>query len=150
MSRRETQRDLVTNRKAHHEFFIEDRFEAGLALLGSEVKSLRAGQANLQEAHVRLTPDGAWLHGCHISPYKWANRNNHEPVRPRRLLLRRSELAKLRKGTKEKGMTIVPLRLYLKGSWVKVEIALAKGKKYHDKRHSLKARDARRDMDRAR
>ncbi len=146
----ETTRDIVVNRKARHEFFIEDTFEAGIALLGSEVKSLRAGRANLQEAYVRLQPDGAWLIGCHISPYAQANRNNHEPLRERRLLLHRNELLKLKRGTQQKGMTIVPLRIYFKGSLVKVEIGLAKGKKLHDKRETMKARDAKRDMDRGR
>jgi SsrA-binding protein len=114
------------------------------------VKSIRAGQANLQEAWVRLGPDGAWLVGCHIAPYEQANRHNHEPLRERRLLLRKSELQRLGRQTKQRGLTIVPLRIYLKGSYVKVEIALAKGKKVHDKRESVKAREARRDMDRGR
>jgi len=143
-------RDIVVNRKARHEYFVEETFEAGLSLLGSEVKSLRAGRANLQEAYVRLDAGGAWLVGCHISPYTHANRNNHEPTRDRRLLLHRSELYKLRRGTQQKGMTIVPLRIYLQGSLFKVEIALAKGKKLHDKRHALKAKQAKREMDRGR
>lgn len=143
-------RDLVTNRRARFDYQLEDRFEAGLSLVGSEVKSLRAGRANLQEAWIRLDDDGAWLIGCHISPYAEANRFNHEPLRERRLLLRTPELAKLRKATAERGRTIVPVRLYLKGSWVKVEIAVGVGKKQHDKRASLKERDARREMDRHR
>ena len=92
-------RDLVVNRKARHEYLLHDRFEAGLSLLGSEVKSLRMGRGNLQEAYVRRGTDGAWLVGCHISPYSEANRNNHEPLRPRRLLLHRNELLKLKRGT---------------------------------------------------
>ena len=144
-------RDLLVNRRAHHEFFVEDRFEAGIALLGSEVKSLRAGHANLQEAWIRLDRDGnAWIEGCHIAPYVQANRNNHEPMRPRQLLLNGAELAKLRKGTVEKGLTIIPLRIYLKGRRVKVEIALAKGKKLHDKREAIKERDAKREIARVR
>lgn len=143
-------RDLVTNRRARFDYLLEDRFEAGLSLVGSEVKSLRAGRANLQEAWVRLDDDSAWLIGCHISPYAEANRFNHEPLRERRLLLRKAELAKLHKATGERGRTIVPVRLYLKGSWVKVEIAVGVGKKLHDKRHALKERDARREMDRHR
>ncbi len=145
-----TIRDLVTNRRARFDYTLEDRFEAGLSLVGSEVKSLRAGRANLQEAWVKLEDDGAWLMGCHISPYAEANRNNHEPLRPRRLLLKRSELTRMHKATGAKGRTIVPLRLYLKGSWVKVEIATATGRKTHDKRHAIKAREAKRDMDRGR
>ena len=143
-------KDIVVNRKARHDFFIEDVFEAGIALVGSEVKSLRAGQANLQEAWVRLAPDGAWLVGCHVAPYEQANRNNHEPLRERKLLLNKAELNKLARQTKQRGLTIVPLRIYLKGSYVKVEIALAKGKKLHDKRETAKAREAKRDMDRGR
>lgn len=140
-------RDLLVNRRALHEFFIEDRFEAGVVLLGPEVKSLRQGLANLQEAWIRLDKDGsAWLEGCHISPYRDANRYNPEPTRSRRLLLRAPELAKLHKGTAEKGLTIIPLRIYLKGRYVKLEIALAKGKKLHDKRATIKDRDARKEM----
>jgi len=143
-------RNIVTNRRARHDYHLHDRFEAGIALLGSEVKSLRAGKANLQEAYVRLDPGGAWLVGCHISPYTHANRLNHDPLRERRLLLHQREIDKLQRGTREKGMTIVPLRLYLKGSRVKVELALAKGKRLHDKRESLKARDAKREIERRR
>ena len=141
-------KDLVVNRKARHEYDILDKFEAGISLLGSEVKSLRNGRANLQEGHVRIGPDGAWLHGCHISQYAQASHNNHDPTRQRRLLLHRSEITKLRRGTRERGMTIVPLRIYLKGSLVKIEIALAKGRKLHDKRQAMKARDAKRDLER--
>lgn len=143
-------RDLVTHRRARFDFQIDERFEAGLSLLGSEVKSLRAGRGNLQEAWIRLDDDGAWLVGCHISPYEQANRNNHEPLRERRLLLRQPELERLRKAVRNKGRTVVPLRLYLKGSWVKIEIATATGKKSHDKRHAIKEREARRDMERHR
>jgi SsrA-binding protein len=137
---------LVTNRKASFEYFLDDRFEAGIALVGSEVKSLRAGKANLLEAWVDLDPRGAWLVGCHISPYEQANRFNHEPMRRRQLLLNRSELNKLTKAVRERGRTIVPVRLYLKGSRIKVEIAVATGKKAHDKRHAIKERDARREL----
>jgi SsrA-binding protein len=143
-------RDIVVNRRAWHEFSILDQYEAGISLTGSEVKSLRGGRANLQEAWVRLENHSAFLQGCHISPYEQANRNNHEPLRERRLLLHASELSKLHKATTEKGLTIIPLRIYLKGSRVKVEIAVAKGKKLYDKRQTLKERDAKREMDRAR
>ncbi len=148
--KKETIRDLVVNRRASHEFTIFDKNEAGISLLGSEVKSLRAGKANLQEAYVRLENGNAFLEGCHISTYEQANRHNHEPLRPRQLLLHAHELMKLKKAISEKGMTIVPLRLYLRGSRVKVEIATAKGKKLHDKREALKQRDAKREMDRDR
>ena len=146
MKKKDGVRDLVVNRRARHEYELLDRFEAGLALVGSEVKSIRAGQANLGEAFVRLGHDGAWLMQCHVSPYAEANRQNHDPVRPRRLLLNRSELLKLRRGLLQKGMTIVPLRLYLKGHLVKLEVALGRGRKLHDKRHALKKRQADVDM----
>ncbi len=143
-------KDLVVNRKARFEYELSDIMEAGLSLTGSEVKSLRDGRGNLQEAFVSLERKGAWLRQAHISPYAQANRNNHDPVRPRQLLLRRNELARLEKGIGQKGMTIVPLRLYLKGRLIKLEIALGKGKKLHDKRASIKAREAKRAMERAR
>ena len=141
---------LVENRRSRHEFHLLDSFEAGISLLGSEVKSLRNGRGNLREAFVVMKPGGAWLMQCHISPYTHANRQNHEPSRPRRLLLIAHEITKLRRGTAERGMTIVPVRLYLKGSRVKGEIALAKGKKLHDKRATIKARDAKREIERGR
>lgn len=148
MSSKQQIRDLVVNRRARFEYELTDSFEAGLALTGSEVKSLRDGRGNLQEAYVRLQGGEAFLMQCHISPYAQANRNNHEALRPRKLLLNAAELAKLDKAVGQKGMTIVPKRLYLKGRLIKLEIALGKGKKLHDKRHSLKAKDAKRDMDR--
>ena len=148
MSASET--NLVVNRRAKYDYFVHDRFEAGLALQGSEVKSVCAGKANLQEAHIRLKTNGAWLYGCHISPYLQANRHNHEPLRARQLLLKKPELNKLKRGLSVKGMTIVPLRLYLKGQYIKVEIALCKGKKLHDKRATLKQKEAKREMGRSR
>ncbi len=150
MSATPAERTLVSNRRATYDYFLEDRFEAGLVLVGSEVKSLRAGRANLQEAWVRVGPQGAVLHGCHISPYLEANRNNHEPLRERGLLLRSPELNKLRKATQLQGRTIVPVRIYLKGSWVKIEIAVGVGKKNHDKRQALKERDAKEEIARHR
>lgn len=148
--KRAPNRVLSDNRRVRHEYTLEETFEAGLSLLGSEVKSLRAGNANLSEAWIRLDPDGAMLVGCHIAPYTEANRMNHEPVRARRLLLNKHELLKLKRGVRQRGNTIVPVKVYLKGSRIKLEIALAKGKKLHDKRESLKQRDAQREMDRAR
>lgn len=139
-------RMLIENRKVRHEYSLLDTFEAGVSLLGSEVKSLRIGRGNLKEAFVVIKPDGAWLMQCHISQYTHANRQNHEPTRPRRLLLHRHEINKLRRGTTEKGMTIVAVRMYLKGPRIKLEIALAKGRKTHDKRQALKERDASREM----
>lgn len=143
-------RNLVLNRRAKHDYFLSDVMEAGISLLGPEVKSLRAGKANLQDGYVKLTATGALLVGCHISMYAEANRENHEPLRERALLLHRNELDRLRKATRERGVTVIPLRLYLKGNRVKVEIALAKGKKHYDKRHTLKEKDAKREMDRNR
>ena len=139
-------KNLIENRKARHEYTILDTFEAGISLLGTEVKSLRAGTGNLKEAFILLKNDGAWLMQCHIPAYTQGNRQNHEPIRPRQLLLHHHELSKLRKGTNQKGMTVVPLRMYLKGHRLKLEIALAKGKKDHDKRQTLKERDAVREM----
>jgi SsrA-binding protein len=139
---------LVENRRARHDYDLKDKFEAGVALVGSEVKSLRAGKGNLQEAYVTVRANGVWLIDAHISPYAQANQFNHKPRRARRLLLHHHEISKLRKASKIRGMTIVPLKLYLKGSYVKLEIALGKGRQQHDKRHALKAREAKRDMDR--
>jgi SsrA-binding protein len=139
-------KNLVVNRRAKFEFHLDDVLEAGISLVGSEVKSLRAGRANLQEAYVRIDEKGAWLHGCHISPYAEASRNNHDPLRVRQLLLHSRELARLAKGSRDQGTTIIPLRIYLKGSRVKVEISLARGKKLHDKRETIKAREAAREM----
>jgi SsrA-binding protein len=141
---------LAENRKARHNFELNDRFEAGLSLLGTEVKSLRGGKGNIAEAWVQLKRNGAWLMGAHIAHYTEAHQFNHEPTRPRQLLLHAHELQKLRKATHVKGHTIVPIKLYIKGSLIKLEIAIGKGRKSHDKRHALKAKDAKREMDRAR
>jgi SsrA-binding protein len=141
-------KDLVVNRRARFEYELLDRFEAGIALVGSEVKSIRAGEANLAEAFIRLGRDGAWLMQCHVSPYVEANRLNHDPVRKRRLLLQQNEILKLQRGLIQKSMTIVPLRLYLKGHLVKLELALGRGRKLHDKRNALKKRQADMDMKR--
>jgi SsrA-binding protein len=146
MASPEIVKTLISNRRATFDWFLEDHFEAGLALVGSEVKSLRAGKANLQEAWIKLQDGSAWLVGCHISPYEQANRFNHEPLRERQLLLRQPELAKLSKAIREKGLTIIPVKLYLKGSRIKVEIATAKGKKNYDKRDSIREREVQRDM----
>ena len=141
---------LIDNRRVRHEFLLDESFEAGMVLLGSEVKSLRAGNANLGEAWVRIDERGASLVGAHIAHYVEANRLNHETVRDRRLLLHRHELTKLHRGVRQRGLTVVPVKLYLKGSLIKIEIALAKGKKLHDKRETLRERDAQREMNRAR
>lgn len=141
---------VATNRQARHDYFIEETFEAGLALTGTEIKSIRAGRLNLREAYARIDGDEAWLVGMHISPYDQAGAYfQHDPLRPRKLLLHRREIAYLRAQLGQKGLTLVPLRLYLKRGKAKLEIGLAKGKKLYDKRDALAARDARRDIDRA-
>lgn len=143
-------KEITNNRKARFEYHLFDTFEAGLSLVGSEVKSLREGKISLAEAFVVLRTNGAWLRQAHIAEYKWANINNHDPLRERQLLLNKHELMKIRRNVREKGMTIVPLRMYFKGSRIKIEIALAKGKKLHDKRQSIKDRDTKREIARAR
>ena len=139
---------IVTNRKARHDYHLEERFEAGMVLQGPEVKSLRAGKANLQEAFAVVLPDGVDLVGMHIAPYDHAGYAGHEPTRSRRLLLHTREIEKLRVGTEQKGYTIVPTQVYFKNGRAKVEIALGKGKKNYDKRQSIAERDAKRRMER--
>lgn len=141
---------LVDNRRIRHEYTLEETFEAGLSLLGPEVKSIRAGNANLAEAWVKVTEGAAWLVGAHVSPYLEASWTNPEPRRERQLLLHHHELLKLTRGIRQKGMTVVPVRMYVKGSRIKLEIALARGKKLHDKRETLRKRDADRELARAR
>jgi SsrA-binding protein len=139
---------VATNRKAGFEYFLYDRFEAGLALKGSEIKSIRSGQISLAEAYIRVDEDQAWLIEAHIAPYIQANRFNHDPKRPRRLLLHRKEIREMWDAVRQKGVTIVPTRVYLKNGRAKLEIAIAKGKKLHDKREAIAKRDAEREMDR--
>lgn len=140
---------VVSNRRARHEFALEAPVEAGLVLTGSEVKSLRAGQATLAEAFVSVGDDGVDLVGAHIAPYTEASYTNHVPTRKRRLLLHKREIEKLRKGVEQKGFTVVPLKIYFKGGRAKLEIALGKGKKLHDKRHSIAERESKRRIQRA-
>lgn len=141
---------VASNRKATHDYFIEDRFEAGIALLGSEMKSIRAGQVQLREAYVRVEKNEVWLVNAHVSVYDPASRQNHEPLRTRKLLLHRKEIFKLMEKVKLKGYTIVPLDIHLnpKGR-AKVTIALAKGKRQFDKRETIAKRDSEREMARA-
>jgi SsrA-binding protein len=139
---------VATNRKAGFEYFLLERFEAGLALKGSEIKSIRAGQISLAEAYVRADERGAWLMEAHVAPYVQANRFNHDPKRPRRLLLHKKEIRELWEAVRQKGVTIVPTRLYLKDGRAKLEIAIAKGKKQYDKREAIARRDAEREMER--
>jgi SsrA-binding protein len=138
---------VALNRRARHEFSIEDTFEAGLVLTGTEIKSIRTGKVQLANAYARIERDEAWLIGAHIAPFEQGNRYNHEPMRTRKLLLRRSEIDELLGKTKSKGLTLVPLRLYIndKGR-AKLELGLARGKQQHDRRHEIADRDSRRDM----
>jgi SsrA-binding protein len=139
---------VATNRKAQHEYFLLDKYEAGIALQGSEIKSIRAGQISLAEAYVHIENDEAWLVDSHIAPYDQAHRFNHEPRRPRKLLLHLSEIHHLRDNIARKGTTVIPLRVYLKDGKAKVEIAIAKGKKLYDKREVIAKRDAHRELER--
>ncbi len=143
------EKTLVSNRRARREYFIEDKYEAGLVLSGSEIKSLRAGRANLQDSYVTIRDGEAWLVNSHIAPYKQASDQNHEPKRDRKLLLHRREIDRLAGKVHAKGYTIIPLRLYLRDNRAKAEIALAKGKKLYDKRADLAKRQAERDIERA-
>lgn len=136
---------IASNKKAFHDYFIVQKFEAGIALTGTEVKSLRAGKANLKDSYVILKDGEAFLFGTHISPYTHGNYENHDPERTRKLLLHRRELEKLKKETTEKGLTVVPLRLYFRGAKVKAEIAVVRGKKQFDKRETEKKREADRE-----
>lgn len=141
---------LAQNKKAYHDYFIEDTFEAGIVLQGTEIKSVRKGSANLKDSFIRIKNDEAFLENMHIAPYEQGNLFNHEPLRTRKLLLHKKEILRLAKEVKEGGYTIVPTKLYFdRGSKVKVEIALAKGKKLFDKRQSLKEKDAKRDIEKA-
>ena len=141
---------IALNRRARHEFTIEDTFEAGLVLTGTEIKSIRAGHVSLQEAYARIERGEAWLVGAHIAPFAGGNRLNHEAKRSRKLLLHRDEIDELLGKTKSKGLTIVPLRLFIDGrGHAKLEIGLGRGKQLHDRRRDIAERDARRDLDRA-
>lgn len=141
--------ELVSNRKAYHQYHILETFEAGIVLLGTEIKSLRAHGGSLQEAYVRIIKQEAWLIGAHIAPYRFGSIHNHEERRDRKLLLHSREIEKLDARVREKGMTLVPLALYLKKGRVKVSVGLAKGKQLHDKRQSLIEKEKRREIDRA-
>jgi SsrA-binding protein len=132
---------LSDNRSAGHDYHLLDRYEAGLVLTGTEVKSAKNGKIQLKESYAEVNDNEAWLLNAHISEYSHGNIMNHTPVRKRKLLLHRSEIEKLRSETREKGLTIVPTKLYLKGGRIKIEIATAKGKKFHDKREAIKAKE---------
>lgn len=141
---------VATNRKAYHDYFIEEKLEAGVMLRGTEVKSLRDGRVNLQDSYATVDDGEVFLHHCHISPYSHGNIMNHDPLRARKLLLHRKEINKLIGKTRQKGLTLIPLRIYFsKQGKAKVELALAKGKKQYDRRESIKAREAGREVERA-
>lgn len=144
-----SKKTVARNRKATHEYHIIDTFEAGIVLVGPEVKSIRAGKVSLTEAFARIDGSEAFLHAMHISPYGPASMWNVDPTRPRKLLLNRREIRKLIGATQQEGFTLVPLELYLKDGYVKVALALGRGKKRFDKREDLKKRDADREMQRA-
>lgn len=139
---------LASNRRAFYEYAILDRWEAGVVLTGTEIKSIRAGKASLQEGYARIQNGEAWLENVYIAPYEQGGRENPDPRRRRRLLLHRDELRRIAAQVGEKGLTLVPLRIYLKGRRAKVEVALARGKKLYDKRESIAERDAKRSIER--
>jgi SsrA-binding protein len=148
MKTNDEEKNITVNRKASHEYFIIQTFEAGIALVGTEVKSLRQGKANLVDGYAKIENGEMWLVNVNISEYTQGNINNHDPRRDRKLLLNKSEIRKLIGKTKEKGLTLVPLRLYFKNGKVKVELALAKGKKVYDKRHAIAKKDFQREQER--
>jgi SsrA-binding protein len=144
-------RKLVTaNRRARHEYTIEDTVEAGLVLTGTEIKSIRAGKANLQDAYARVENGEAWLYNMHVAPYEQGNRFNVDPVRKRKLLLNRREIDRLMGRAQERGLALVPLSLYLRRGFAKIELATARGKKLYDRREAIAAREAQRAQDRVR
>ena len=140
---------VAVNRRARHDYAVEETLEAGIVLTGTEIKSIRAGRANLAEAYARIEHGEAWLIGAHIAPYEQGNRNNHEPTRVRKLLLHRDQISELVGRTQAKGFTLVPLRLYIQHGIAKLELGVARGKKAYDKRRAIAERDARRELERA-
>ena len=148
MSQVETEKNITVNRKARHEYFIVQTFEAGIVLVGTEVKALRQNNANLTDSYATIKNGEVWLINAHIGLYEQGNIENHEPKRQRKLLLNKSEIRRLQRAVQEKGNTIVPLRLYFKENKVKVELAVAKGKKFYDKREDIAKKDAKRDLER--
>ena len=148
MAKESGEKLIVDNRRARHDYHLSDRVEAGVVLTGTEVKSLRGGEAALRQAYAEVRDGEAWLVGLHVPEYTEGNRANHDPDRPRKLLLHRKQIDRLASGVAEKGLTVVPTRLYFKDGRVKVELALAKGKELRDKRRDIAARDARRQIER--
>jgi SsrA-binding protein len=142
----ERERDIAVNRRAYHDYFIDEKLEAGIMLTGSEVKSVRNGRTNLRDGFVRIDGNEAWLENVHISPYAQANVMNAEPIRPRKLLMHRKEIASLIGKVRQKGYTLIPLRVYFKRNHAKVEVGLARGKREYDKREAIAERDAKREI----
>jgi SsrA-binding protein len=140
---------VAVNRRARHEYAVDETLEAGLVLSGTEIKSIRAGRVSLAEAYARIEHGEAWLIGAHIAPYEQGNRNNHEPTRTRKLLLHRDQIAELVGRTQAKGFTLVPLKLYIRNGMAKLELGVARGRKAHDKRRVIAERDMRRELERA-
>jgi SsrA-binding protein len=140
---------VAQNKKAYHDYFVEDTFETGIVLQGTEIKSIRAGRINLKDSYARVQNGEVFLYGMHISPYEQGNRYNHDPLRERKLLLHRREINKLIGETKETGYALVPLKVYLKNGYAKVLLGLARGKKKYDKREDLKKKEAKREIERA-
>lgn len=141
---------IAVNRKARHDFFIEDEYEAGMVLKGTEVKSLRLGKVNLKDSYARVINGEVFVYQMHIGPYPFAYYENHDPLRTRKLMLHKQEIKRLYAKVNEKGHTLVPLKIYFRGAKVKLSLALAKGKRLYDKREAIKRRDEKRDLDRAR
>lgn len=139
---------IANNKKAYHDYFIEDKYETGIELFGTEVKSIRMGKCSVKEAFVRIQNGEVYIYGMHINPYEKGNIFNKDPLRPRKLLMHRAEINKLAGKIAEKGLTLVPLQVYFKGSLVKVEIGLARGKKLYDKREDIAKKDQRRELER--
>ncbi len=143
------ERDVAVNRRAYHDYFIDEKYESGVMLTGTEIKSVRNGRANLREGFVRIDSNEAWLESVHISPYAQGNVMNQEPVRPRKLLLHRKEISSLIGKVKQKGYTLIPLRMYIVRNRAKVEVGLARGKRQYDKREAIAEREAKREIARA-
>lgn len=145
-----TVKPIASNRKAYHDYFVEDKYEAGIELFGTEVKSIRMGNVNLKDSYCIIKDGEMMVHGLHVSPYEKGNIFNRDPIRPRRLLMHKREILRLFAKVKQDGYTLVPTSLYFKGPHIKLEVGLCKGKKLYDKRDAAASRDAKREMDRAR
>lgn len=149
MAKKNPTRAAIVNRKAYHDYHILEKFETGMELQGTEVKSIRAGQLNMRDNYATVKSSEVWVHNLHISPYSHGNIMNHDPLRPRRLLMHKREIQRLIGKTQEQGITLVLTRIYWKGNWLKAELALVKGKQLHDKRQAIAERDTKRQIQRA-